>query len=71
MQTYQAKKVIPENGIIVLDSLPFAPKDTVEIIVRLRESEKSRKKRYPLHGKVLSYEDPTKPVAQDDWDVLK
>jgi hypothetical protein len=27
--------------------------------------------RYPLRGKVISYEDPTEPVAQNEWDVLK
>lgn len=25
---------------------------------------------FPLKGSVLAYEDPTKPVAVADWDVL-
>jgi len=24
-----------------------------------------------MRGKILRYDDPTEPVAQDDWDVLK
>jgi hypothetical protein len=72
MQMYQVEKVIPENRAIILDSLPFRPDDVVEIMVRLREPPKSRKKcRYPLRGKILRYDNPTEPVALKDWDVLK
>jgi len=27
--------------------------------------------RYPLRGTVICYEEPTEPVALDDWDALK
>lgn len=43
MQIYQVEKVIPENRAVILDSLPFYPKDIVEIIVRLRETKKAGK----------------------------
>ncbi|HEY9872466.1 MAG TPA: helicase-related protein [Candidatus Obscuribacterales bacterium] len=26
---------------------------------------------YPLHGKVIRYDDPTEPVASEDWEVLQ
>ncbi|MCP4104739.1 MAG: hypothetical protein GY749_04255 [Desulfobacteraceae bacterium] len=70
MQTYKTEKSIPENGILTLDALPFNPRDFVEITIKLRDN-KSQADRYPLRGKVLRYGDPTEPVAQEDWDILK
>ncbi len=70
MQTYKTEKAIPENGILTLDALPFNPRDLVEITIKLRDN-KSHADRYPLRGKVLRYDDPTEPVAQEDWDTLK
>jgi len=71
MQTYRTEKVMPENGILSIDALPFQPRDIVEVIVRLHEERKSPKDRYPLRGKILRYDDPTEPVAQNEWEVLK
>ncbi|MBW4511385.1 MAG: hypothetical protein KME64_33470 [Scytonematopsis contorta HA4267-MV1] len=31
----------------------------------------SEKNPYPLRGKVLYYEDPTEPVALEDWEFLQ
>lgn len=70
-QTYRTEKVVPENRVLTLDALPFQSRDVVEIIVRLREDKKSRENRYPLRGKILRYDDPTEPAAQNEWDVLK
>ncbi len=70
-QTYRTEKVVLENGLLILDALPFQSQDVVEVIVRLRENRKIPKDRYPMRGKILRYDDPTEPVAQDDWDVLK
>ncbi len=33
-------------------------------------TEEERTERYPLRGTVIRYEDPTAPVAEDDWEVL-
>lgn len=71
MQTYRTEKVVPENGVLILDALPFQPHDVVEVILRLREDRKDGKDRYPLRGKILRYDKPTEPVAQSEWDVLK
>ena len=71
MRTYRTEKVVPENGILILDALPFQPQDVVEVILRLREDRKCPKDRYPLRGKILRYDKPTEPVVQNEWDVLK
>jgi len=70
-QTYRTEITVPENGVLTLDSLPFQARDVVEIIVRLREHKKSLKDSYPLRGKIIRYDDPTEPVAQNEWEVLK
>ncbi len=70
-QTYRTEKVMLENGLLILDALPFQSQDVVEVIVRLSENRKITKDRYPMRGKILRYDDPTEPVAQDAWDVLK
>lgn len=71
MQSYRVEKIIPPNGILQLDGLPFKPDDSVEVIVRVKKRTKEQKTRYPLIGKVLAYEDPFGPVAENDWDVLR
>ena len=59
-----------ENGKLTLDNVPFAEGEEVEVIV-LAEARKARGERYPLRGSVLRYDDPTAPVADTDWDVLR
>jgi len=71
MQTYRTEKLMPENGILSLDALPFQPPDVVEVIVRLHEERKSSKDLYPSRCKILRYDDPAEPVAQNEWEVLK
>ena len=72
------QSVINDNGQLVLEDLPFAPGDTVEIIVRGRVIESainksSTSERYPLQGsQPYSYQDPFEPaVPADDWEVMQ
>ena len=69
-QTCRTEKVMPENGVLILETPPFQAQNVVEIVVRLREKRRSPKDRYPLRGKILRYDDPTEPVAQNEWDSL-
>jgi len=70
-QVYRTEKMISENGVLVLDALPFRSHDIVEVLVRLRDDKRKRKDPYPLRGRILRYDDPTEPVAQNEWDALK
>jgi hypothetical protein len=37
----------------------------------LNTVQQPEKNLYPLRGKVLHYEDPTEPVALEDWEFLQ
>lgn len=71
-RAYHTEAVVDEQGAIQVRGLPFVPGETVEVIVlalprRAAPAPGGR----PLRGSVLRYDDPTEPVAVDDWDVLK
>ena len=71
MRAYRVEKVVSQNSLLELSALPFQPGEVVEVIILSREDKMRETNRYPLKGQVLKYENPTEPVAQDDWEVLK
>ena len=70
MQTYRIETTLTQQGAVTLRNLPFQKGDTVEIIVLRRSFIPPLTENYPLRGMVLKYEDPTAPVAQEDWEVV-
>ena len=71
MRAYKVETTIPEDGILALDSLPFRAGEAVEVIILSRDEPPREKVRGSLRGKVLHYERPTEPVADEDWDALR
>ncbi len=71
MQTLRIETTVPKNREIKLKLAPFRPGDSVEVIVLSRTTEKISQDQYPLKNTVLKYENPTAPVAEDDWNVLQ
>lgn len=71
MSTYRTEKRLTEDGAITLDNLPFQAGDSVEIIIISRAGQTSEQRDYPLRGKVVRYDNPLEPVAQEDWEALK
>ena len=71
MKAYRVEKKIAANGALKLNALPFREGEVVEVIILSREEKKGQMATSPLRGKVIEYKDPTEPVAQDDWEVLK
>ena len=72
MQAYRAEKVVSKNSALELKALPFQAGEVVEVIILPRNNKTNdTNNTYSLKGKVLKYEKPTEPVAQDDWNVLK
>lgn len=70
-QAYRVHGQVAEDGSLTVENIPFAAGQEVEVIV-LAEARKARdQKRYPLHGTVIQYINPTDPIAADDWDALK
>jgi hypothetical protein len=62
--------VLAEDGKLSLDNLPFRAGQAVEVIV-LPAASPGTSTAHPLRGMVLRYDQPTAPVAEDDWDALK
>ncbi|HYU31412.1 MAG TPA: hypothetical protein VEW48_04560 [Thermoanaerobaculia bacterium] len=74
MQAYKTAAKIERQGELRLLDLPFQAGDEVEVILLRREpAEPTQRKKnpYPLRGLPIRYEDPTEPVAEDDWEVLQ
>lgn len=64
MQVYRVETVIPENGIVQLQALPFERGVKVEIIVLGPEKSFVTDRPNPLKGTVLKYDAPFEPVCQ-------
>ena len=71
MRAYRVEKTLSEDGVLELRALPFRAGELVEVIIPSREDKVREAQAFPLKGKVLRYEQPTEPVAQDDWEVLR
>ena len=70
MRAFRVKKVVPQNGRVELEALPFQAGEVIEIIVlALDADEKNTLSHHILKDSVLDYIDPTEPVAFDDWEV--
>ena len=79
MNAHHVETVLTENGTLTLRDLPFQAGDAVEVIIlerhKLQPTEAptshSDSNPYPLRGKVIRYDDPTEPVALEDWEMLQ
>ena len=69
MQAYQIETTLTQGGALTLTQLPFQKGDVVEIIILRQPLASARPNTAPLRGTVVTYIDPTEPVAQDDWEV--
>jgi hypothetical protein len=70
MQAYKVETTLSEDGTLVLTHLPFRAGDRLEVII-LGEPKPEPADRYPLRGAPLRYDDPTEPVAGDDWEASR
>lgn len=71
MEAHRIETTFTQGGKLTLTNLPFQEGDTVEIIILRRPIASSGKNTHPLRGTLLKYIDPTEPVAQEDWEVLR
>ncbi len=70
MQAFRAETTLAEDGKLTLTGLPFHAGDRIEVIVIGTPRSASAASRYPLRGQPVHYQDPTGPVAQEDWEAL-
>ena len=71
MGTFRLDTTLTQDGILTLSGLPFQAGDSVEIIIVPRASVSDARNEYPLRGKVIQYDNPTEPVAQNDWEAVR
>lgn len=69
VETYKTEGTVSEGHELTIGGLPFAPGERVEVIVRVSNRPMPSAGRYPLRGTVYRYEDPTDPVATEDWET--
>jgi hypothetical protein len=74
MHAHRIETTLEQDGMLTLRDLPFQAGEAVEVIIMTQEAtpsqEQSSRSRYPLRGTPVHYDQPTEPVAQDDWDAL-
>lgn len=71
MDTFRLDTTLTKDGTLTLNDLPFQAGDSVEVIIVPRASASAEQNAYPLRGKVIHYDNPTAPVAQEDWEALR
>ncbi len=80
MNAHKIEVVLTEDGTLTLQGLPFQAGDAVEVIVletktpQPQASHKSQLKTNPyrLHDtQPYRYDEPTEPVALEDWEALQ
>lgn len=69
METFRVDTTLTKDGTLTLSDLPFQAGDSVEVIIVPRTAASDVQNRHSLRGKVIQYENPTEPVAQEDWEA--
>jgi len=66
MSVHVSETTVDSQGRVVLDHLPFAPGEKVDIVIRSHNM--SSPGRDDLRGSVLRYDNPFDSVALEDWE---
>ncbi len=72
MTTMKVRAVVQPDGKLVLDKLPFAAGETVEVQVSTTVADPTEGGKYPLRGLTpYKYDDPFGPACDSDqWEYL-
>jgi hypothetical protein len=72
MQTHKTLATVQEGGKLVVENVPFAAGEQVEVVIAVPEPKNERPKLRRLQGTPYRYDDPFEPaVPPEDWDALK
>jgi hypothetical protein len=71
MQTHRVKATVSKNGSLTINQLPFPAGQQVEVVVFPARNQPSVEDRYPLRGTPIQFDNPTGPVGESDWEVLR
>jgi hypothetical protein len=70
LQAHRIETTLTQNGTLTLEHLPFQAGEAVEVIVLPNSFPSSPHDRYSLRGTPVQYQEPTEPVAEQDWEAL-
>ena len=71
MEAHWRETTVGDNGELVLDGLPFAPGQPVEVLVVSKSAGPRTAAGGSLRDSVLEFRAPSEPVASDDWNALQ
>ena len=70
MDSIRIETTVDEHGEVHLTKLPFPAGEAVEVTVVSKPHQQPGCE-FPLRGVPITYERPTDPVAEEDWDALQ
>jgi hypothetical protein len=70
MDAIRIETTVDEHGEVHLKKLPFAAGEAVEVTV-VAKPPRQPGSAFPLRGVPITYDRPTDPVADDDWDAVQ
>ena len=70
MDAIRIETTVDEHGEVHLKKLPFPAGEAVEVTV-VAKAARQRGSKFPLRGVPITYDRPTDPVAEDDWDAVQ
>ena len=71
MNAHRIETTVDQDGSLTLSDIPFQAGDEVEVIILARPPKPDGENAYPLRGQPVRYDEPTEPVAEDEWSVLR
>jgi len=71
VEAHWRETTVGEHGELVLEGLPFAPGQPVDVLVVSKAAASPTTGRRSLQGSVLEFHEPLEPVASEDWDALQ
>lgn len=69
MSAYRIETILSEDGKLMLSNLPFRAGERVEVVIGPSNPSAQPSSAYPLRGMILQYDQPTEPVAEEDWEA--
>ena len=70
MEAYRIETSLTKNRALLLQDIPFAAGEMVEVIVLRHKATKNNQPTYPLRGQPIQYEDPFGGIAENEWEAL-
>lgn len=71
VQAHRTETTIQPDGSLLLNDLPFAAGEPVEVIILPRSGVAERANPYLLRGTPIRFNSPFEPVAPEDWDAAR